>query len=278
MKIKIIQSILLFTILIFNCCTSQSHKNRKEIEISKKCDSNLKQTNIEIDKDSTVSLGQLYTNVLVFRNLKHKKYFIENSSGKVLLKNLNYFGRIGGGFQALTNENEIVFYDLKLKKLNQAPKQEVFGTCGNVSFWKVKIDEKEDYYIVQKIEGHSGSYGRGKWQHIDSILKLDSKDIYFLDKTKSIEFNENFYYPETIIIAYKNSYGIRKDNKTFIFDSIDISDTAHIKVICNGLFGYFEITEIKYKQLGAYNYNLAPFELDNGKTGYIDVLGNEYYQ
>jgi len=270
--------ILFFFFHVFLSC-KQSVKenivkvtNLEEKPISEKCDSNLKQKDTKIQKDSIVSIGQLYTNVFVFKNTKNKTYFVRNKLNKTLLKNLNYFGRIDGGFQALTNENEIVFYNLKLKKLNQAPEPEFLGVCGNVSSWKVKIEEKGDNYIVKKLEGHSGSYG-GKWQSIDSIPKLDSKDIYFLNKTKSIEYDGNFYYPETIIIAYGNNFVIRKNKKTFVFDTVDIPS---LKVKCNGLFGYFERTEIKYTKLDSFQYNLAQFELPDGRKGYINLLGNEF--
>ena len=266
--------ILLLVLCISYSCTTQNKKNKND-DFSN-CDSNLKQRNTKVNKDSIIPIGQLYRNVFVFKNSKHNEYFVENNSGKVLLKGLNYFGRIDGGFQALNKKNEIVFYNLKLKELNQAPEPQFIGFCGNVSNWKVKIEEKEDYYIVRKLEGHSGNYG-DVWQKTDSIPKSDTKDIYFLDKTKNIEFNENFYFPETIIIAYMDSsYGIRKNQKTFLFDAVDFSNTP-IKVKCNGLFGYFETTEIKYKKLDTFTYNLAPFELDDGKKGYVDNFGNEYF-
>jgi len=274
---KIQQLLILLTILCIGySCTTQNKENKANDFT--KCDTNLKPKDTlhitKVNKDSILFTGVLYTNVNLFQNKNDKTYTVKDDNHKVLLKKMKHFSRINGGVQALNDALEIEFYDLKLNKLSQVPKPEMLEFCGNVSGWKVKIEEKEDYYLVQKLEGHSGNYG-STWQNTDSIPKLNSKDIYFLDKTKSIEFNENVYYPETIIIVYENSMGIRKNKKTYVFDTIDISS---LKVQCNGLFGYFEKTEIKYKKLNPFKYNLASFELPDGREGYIDKLGNEYYK
>jgi len=270
------QLLLLTVLCIGYSCTTQNKENKANDFT--KCDTNLKPKDTlhitKVNKDSILFAGVLYTNVNLFEHINDKTYTVKDDNHKVLLKKMKHFSRINGGFQALNDALEIEFYDLKLKKLNQSPKPEFLGFCGNVSGWKVKIEERKDYYLVQKLEGHSGNYG-STWQNIDSIPKLNSKDIYFLDKTKSIEFDANVYYPETIIIAFENSMGIRKNKKTFIFDTVDISS---LKVGCNGLFGYFEKTEIKYKKLKPFEYNLASFELLNGRKGYIDRQGNEYYK
>lgn len=167
--------------------------------------------------------------------------------------------------------------NLKLKKLYTPPKPEFLGVCGNVSCWKLRIEDKANNYFVEKLSGHSGSYGTGiKWERIDSIAKKDGLiDVNFINKTKEMEYDGNNYLPETIIINYKNATGIREKQKTFTFDSIDTSSLP-IKVKCNKHFGYFGVTKIKYKKLDTFVHNLALFELDDGRKGYVDKVGNEY--
>lgn len=282
MKTKVIQNIFIISFILFLSfsCTTQNKKIKKNS--FNKCNSNLKPKDTlsisDAGKDSILFVGKVYTNIFKFYNTLDKTYTIKNRNGKVLLNHLKYFSRMQGGFQVLNKANVIVYYNLELEKLTKAPEPELLGICGSVPSWKVKIEENEDYYNVKKLGGFAGSYGTEIWQKTDSIAKFNIKDIYFLNQTKNIEFDSNFYFPETIIIVYENSFGIRKNKKTFVFNTVDISNQDYIKVKCNNQYGYFETTEIKYKKLDAFIYNLAPFELDDGRKGYIDNLGIEYFK
>lgn len=275
---KNIPQLLLMLILvgINDSCTSQNKKN--ELEYLNKCDTNLASKDAmhkaNTAKDGIEYVGTIYNN-FIFKNLKTNKLTVKDENGKVLLNGVIYFSQIDGGFQALDDKCEIVYYNYQLEKLNQAPTPDFLGVCGNVPRWKVKIEEKTAYYTVQKLEGHNGNYNGSKWKNIDSISKSEIKDLYFLDKTKQIAFDGNFYFPETIIIDYGNRMGIRANKKTFVFDTVDISN---LKVTCNRLYGYFEKTKIKYKSLDDFNYNLAQFELSDGRKGYVDQMGNEYFK
>ena len=91
-------------------------------------------------------------------------------------------------------------------------------------------------------------------------------------------YNENGYFPETIIFTTKNNeFGIRSKGATTFYDAIDFSDAYNIKVKKDNLWGYFKTSELKYKKLAPFVYNLARFELANGKKGYIDLKGTEYF-
>ena len=273
--------------IFFIQCTSEVKKD-KEVKTNKKlisqqkypnkCNSNIpiKKT-VDSKNKKLTFLGLMYSDINLYKNNQDNTYLVKDNSGKIRLKELHYFSRISGGFQALNKANEIIYYNLKLKKTPKHPKPEFLGLCGNVACWKLRIKDMTTYYRVEKLSGYSRSYKADeKWKMIDSITKQNGiTDVNFLYKTKTMENDENRYLSEIIIINYKNATGIRKDKKTFTFDSID-SSKLPIKVKCKGDFGYFGITEIKYKKLDAFVYNLALFELDNGKKGYIDNTGNEY--
>ena len=286
MNIKIIITFIILSTFFIQCTSEvkkdkELKKDKKEIsqqEYPNKCDSNVQTKKIADRKNKKItSLGMLYTNIYLYKNNKDNTYLVKDNSGKIVLKDLHFFSIISGGFQALSKDNEIMYYNYKLKKLNTPPKPEILYLCGNVPCWKLRIKDKATYYVVEKLLGHSGSYSAdAKWELIDSIAKQNGLvDINFLNKAKEIEHEDDWYRPETMIITYEQAIGIRKNQKTFTFDSIDTRKSP-IKVKCNKHFGYFEITEIKYKKLDAFVYNLALSELDNGRKGYIDSDGNEY--
>ena len=60
------------------------------------------------------------------------------------------------------------------------------------------------------------------------------------------------------------------------YDEI-IYDNGIFKIKKNDLLGYYKITQPKYKELNGFTFGLAKFKTENGKTGYIDNYGNEYY-
>ena len=70
---------------------------------------------------------------------------------------------------------------------------------------------------------------------------------------------------------------VQSDNSIVYYDDVQ-DDNFLPKVKKDGLWGYYQLTsEIKYKELDNFHYTLAAFELPNGKKGYIDVQGNEYF-
>lgn len=279
MDTKLISLFVLFSFFV-SCKPEkkQVSKNIPKYEYPNKCDSNYKSKDTVTKTNQKITFEEtLYANVNLYKNNTNNTYFIKNNLGKIKLENLYFFSRIQGGFQALNKDNEIIYYNLKLEKsIDTILKPEFYGVCGNVPCWKLTIEERKNDYVIKKKAGHSGSYD-AKWANIDSISKNNNIiDVNFLNKTKELQYDGNFISPETILIKYDKGFGIRTNYKTYSFDTIDTSSS--IKVGCNQHFGYFEISEIKYKRLDSFKYNLAYFELDNGKKGYIDRLGNEYYK
>jgi hypothetical protein len=216
----------------------------------------------------------LYT---AFQNAKTKKYYVISKSKKTLLNNLNYFARVNGGIQVLNSNNEIVYYTFDLKKIQGKPKPERLLYCGNVSAYKLIIEKNGNNYYVKKKEGFSRNFKNRKWKVIDTISSKGVEDITFLNKTKSLEYDENIRKDEIMIIKYKNYYAIRIHNKSYYFERVDIISYNPLRVKCHNHFGYFGRTKVKYTELGVYEFNLAPFVLDDGTNGYVDIYGVEYY-
>ncbi|WP_268846942.1 hypothetical protein [Flavobacterium aestivum] len=122
-----------------------------------------------------------------------------------------------------------------------------------------------------------------KAKPIDSISIDKVNEIYFPNCQTTLTYDENTfifddikYYPHTVIIEKDNLFGILKNGNITFYDNISVKNFI-IKLEKDHHFGYFGITKIKYKVLEKYRFNLARFTLDNGKSGYIDEIGNEYY-
>jgi len=272
-------SLFLITISCNDVNKTESKKlvNKKDT-ISITCDTNLREfvKPHDFDENNKKIVFLEYDNYTVYKNLETKKYSVVKNKNKLLLDSLNYFSKIGRSVQVLDKKNEIIYYTQDFKKLSdksEIPKPQLFF-CGNVPCWKLVIENKDSFYFVKKKEGHSGSFNKSKWLDIDSISEKGIKEIHFLHTGKTLEYDDNVRASEIIIIKYEKFSAVRVDKKSFYFESIDTSN--NIKVKCHNHFGYFGISKVKYKELGIFEYNLAPFVLDDGQRGYIDYQGNEY--
>ncbi|GHC59276.1 hypothetical protein [Ulvibacter litoralis] len=209
-------------------------------------------------------------------NTKNNTFQILNN-GKVMFDELKYVGHAESSLQVLNNENEIFYLNDKLETVSYPEKRQLFY-CGTVDHYSVEIMDKKDYYLIKKTIDPIDSRETILTEIIDSISKKNINDICFLNGKKSIEYDDNFYFPETLIIESKNKkFGIKTSNKTEFYEEIDYDNPFKLKIKKNGLWGYLNITKIKYKTLNNFVFNLASFELENGQKGYIDTNGKEYF-
>lgn len=213
-------------------------------------------------------------NFKVYKNSKNLTFKITRND-TIIYDNLKFVALAERSLQVLNENNELLYLNDKLKVVSYPEKfQELY--CGTVDDFWTEIIEKEKKYLIQRTTDPIDSRETIKKEIIDTIYKENIKDIYFLTKEKRISYDENFFFPETLIIETKdNKIGIRSNNSTKYYDEIKLTDTFEIKVRKNNLWGYIN-TEIKYKRLNDFVYNLASFELENGKKGFIDNEGNEY--
>lgn len=212
----------------------------------------------------------------VFKSEKNKTYTILNSRNRAVLKNLKYVNYAGysNHLQVVDKKNHLFYLNDSLKKTS-TPKEEMVSFCGTVASFKRKIIEDSKNYFVEFTEDNS-VYNEGvKVSIVDTIPKKDVKNIYFSNKKKEIHYDENFYLPTYLILDLGDKVAIKQGDSTKYYDSIDLS-TSFPKVKRDSLVGYYGITEVKYRKIGKFEYNLAKFEDKNGNIGYIDLQGKEY--
>jgi len=214
----------------------------------------------------------------IYQNEKNNTFYIKDNKGKIKMRKIKFVNVANECLQILNRKNKIVYLDRKLNKIKY-PEQLNIEVCGTVANYKVEILEQDENFIIKKTDNEIILGGEITSYTIDTISKKGINNIYFVNKEKIIRYDENFYYPETIIIEQNNKIIIRDNKSTEFYDEIDLSNPFRLKIKKNGLFGYYGITkENKYKKLEQYVFNLAHFELENGKCGFIDNNGNEYYK
>ncbi len=221
-------------------------------------------------------LHLIYHNYKVLKNQNNHTFQITNN-GKVVYDKLKFVAYAENALQVLDYKNEMFYLDKKLKIIDYPKKAEMYY-CGTVDDFFVKIIQQENNYLIERTTKSISGHQFDKKEIIDTIPKSGIKSICFLNKSGTIEYDENFFFPETLIIeTTDNRVGLRENGKTKFYDTIDCSNLYSVKVEKNNLFGYYNITKLKYAKLNAYVFNLASFELKNGKKGYIDIEGNEYH-
>ncbi len=239
-----------------------------------------KDSNAEISvkittSDSLVFEGQV-NNYIKYKNTKTNLFLIKDEKDNIKLEDLKYFGRINGGFQVLNKETEIVYYDYNLKKSSTPPEQQMNFMCGNVSTYLTTIEKKDNYYLIKSGEGFTNRVNRKDLKTIDSIPARYILDICFINGDRILEHDGNIRSPEHIIIQYENDFGIYRDKKIELYDQV-YDDHWPLKTRCANLYGYYNTTNgTPYTSLAKYNINLAAIQTVDGRTGYIDGMGEEY--
>ena len=127
------------------------------------------------------------------------------------------------------------------------------------------------------------------------ISKHQADRVFFKAYKNKITFENNYYntYPmlyyqkgkyygflgNIVMKGTKKSliYNLKKSNDKKLYDALVFEEDSKIRLQYRGLWGYHNLTKIKYKTIGEFDGSLARFELPNGKKGYVDLKGNEYY-
>ena len=202
---------------------------------------------------------------------------ILNSENKTIIKDLKYINYAGysNSLQTLDKNNNLIYYDNNIRKIKK-PEEEIIEVCGTVAYFKRKIIEDNRNYYIEFTEDKS-VYNEGiKKSIVDTIPKNGIKKIYFANSSKEIDYDENFDFPTYLILDLGDKFGVKDGDVIEYFDSVDLKNPFALKVKIDDYFGYYGITDIKYKNLADFEYNLAKFTDKKGNTGYIDQNGNEY--
>ena len=258
--------------------TSLSARGGFSIELPRKINTNL----IAKFQKSTPVINDWSLFIQGISYQVHKKgnlITVKDKNDKIVLNDIKYISQINNdSIQILNNNTEIMYVNKYLKPFNTTTKTtpDIYGVCGNVSTYSLKIEETDDAFIVKKAVGFT-SYTFDNYTTIYTIAKTKVKDISFLNAERELEYNGNFPALEYVIIDFGDSFGIfEEEYGVQYFDHVD-SSTSPIKVKRNGLYGYYNTTSIEYLELLPFEFNLAEFKNSNDKKGYVDRIGNEYY-
>ncbi len=219
-------------------------------------------------------------NLKVYKKTNSNIFQIKRNK-KIIYNNLKFIEILGTSLQVLDKNNTIYYIDLNGKKETE-PNIDL-GVCGLVPYHIYEISKQNGKHILT----HNESYNRNDNTNpiaIDSIKANEVDEIYFWNKKKRIEIDGNEFvfsytkvFPYALIVKKDNKLGILFKNKLSFYDEV-IYDSGLLKVLINGECGYYGITKVKYKKLGSYNFGLAKFKTIDGKNGYVDRNGNEYYE
>lgn len=165
--------------------------------------------------------------------------------------------------------------------------------CGNFHSNHRKINQKNGLYrIIDSLESGYGAV----YDKVDTTIFSVSKNISglkFLNKDTLNYFNDysrlgfvfslpyNYYLGETPqkqqLIKLEKKKNHAKLSVIFEGELKAFGYYHPIKFKENKLYGYYPLNKnAKYQKLEKFDYYFAKFELPNGKSGWLDIYGNEY--
>jgi hypothetical protein len=158
----------------------------------------------------------------------------------------------------------------------------------------VKIASTDDDDVLRLYKDINKTYSviKVSKSKVDELFfKKNKKQLMF--ETNDNQFQRTVYYKKGskygfwgyLSVNYKFKanrqnrvvYSFKKSKNLQQYDMLQFKDKERIILGRNGMLGYYKITPIKYKALGDFKESLARFTLPDGRKGYIDLEGNEYY-
>ncbi len=231
------------------------------------------------EKDSLVyEFGE---NMTVYKSINDGTFLLKKKN-KIKFKNLKFTLPIWGYLQVLDENNFMFYIDSKGEK-QQRPNISL-NVCGTVPHYTCEIKEDNDKYIITRDETFLDYENKIPFEIIDSIKKEGINKIYFTNNLQVIKYDENDFvftftnaFPSAVIIEREVEKGILHQGKLILYDEIFETKNWVTKVRLDNKVGYYNLTEIKYSHLEEFVFGLAKFKIENGKAGYIDMNGKEYY-
>ena len=232
---------------------------------------------------------------------KDNLYLIfSQKTGKLVLKNIRAYFKVGNStkFYQLLIKNDIIWLDLNSKLNSLKPTTNLLNVvCGTVPNYKNFITQKEDSTRITFITINEGGI-----KTVDTTFDLTEiigkKSIFFLNSSIQLDFDANYTYRknldtkvffEKLLNGKFNIFKLEMQNpirKTILVSDIENKyDGTNRNNYFNpfiftqrNLYGYFPLTmTAKYIFLNPLNINFAKFMYPNGKTGWLDINGIEYF-
>ncbi|WP_271767697.1 hypothetical protein [Aquimarina algiphila] len=216
-------------------------------------------------------------------------YIISEHKKKKLYDSLVYVSIVCNDFvQILDNKGNVSFLDSELKEIDISNVVCSAIPCMPTSSNQYYIEEEEGEFRVfaKYIDDGNAKYKDDPQPVVVTVIsKEKADDVYFLNSRRSLTVYDcpSGAYVSPVFIIEKNKKFTIQDlyNLTArpirFYDTVFIDRSSKIRVKKDGFYGYHDVTVIKYSCLDIFEYNLAYFELQNGKRGYIDTSGNEYF-
>lgn len=232
--------------------------------------------------------GKVYS---IYKNRDKKFYILQN--GKIVHNNLKFVKVLYSdgkkyNLQVIDSKNSKKLLTIKSKI---EPHHRFI--CGSAylnafHFW---FKSKKDSILIETVRG-----GVEDTREKESVSLKNIDEVLFVNMKKAYDFGEFsfnkkkiFTSPYTLIYKKGKKYGIlgklKREKKGYILDKFDktvlydniynLDDILVLKQ--NRLLGFYKTTDIKYKSLEPFDRYLARFELPNGRKGYVDIKGKEYY-
>lgn len=217
----------------------------------------------------------------IYKIVNKEKYFIKDESGAKIFKNLKFCEPISGTkgvIQVIDKKNNMFFIDRDFHKVQNVNRG--FSVCGTVGHFLINVTKLKDSLIIHETTFTGNSVNKIK--ELSRVSKKDVDSIFFINGKGEYSYTENTFIgndiaasPNTILYIKNGKYGIIGDANKLMYDSLFIHDGI-IRVVKDGLQGYYDKTKLKYKLIEPFNFHLAKFELPNGVNGFVDSKGNEY--
>jgi len=226
-------------------------------------------------KDSLVyDLGE-------FKVYKNEKYFsVKSNSGKILHKNLKYFGNAIRYWQVIDENNEMFYLNDKMKESNI--EENFLGLCGTVPHYTLKVNSTQKEFIVMEDETFYDYGNQIPAEEKFRISKNDADEIYFINGKKEFNYDGNYGFggvgaqPDLVIFKKDEKFGIWQDETKTLYDEISF-ENSNLKLKKDGKSGFYGFTKIKYADIQPFIFNLARIKTTDGKSGYVDIYGKEYF-
>ena len=257
------------------------------------------------DKDKQKKSDTLLSNDNFYKAYRRKngRYYIVQK-GKVIYDDLKYFNILkrdsnGTAIQIIESNNRAKKIFIKAHE-PQHPMEYVPFMCGNgVITHHASIVDRDKAIDVEVVfyETDEAQYQKdvNKTHKVVRIAKNRVDRLFFKAFKKKMIFSENYDNPQPMLYYQKGmkygflgnivvkrtkkrvEYSLKRSKDKKLYDALVFEEDLKIRLKYHDLLGYYNLTKIKYKSIGKFDKNLARFELPNGKKGYVDLKGVEYY-
>lgn len=187
---------------------------------------------------------------------------------------------MGNNYQILTRKNKELVVDFYGEK-DHYTNIGVCGTGGIISL-EYKILESDGWYIVGLHEKTYFSLPRkDSFTKIDSLPKQGFAKVAFHNGQIRLKPSEPVFsilpsFEKALIVEKENQKGIFYNGILLWFEDV-LYQNGLFKVRQNGGYGFYAVTPYHYQDISDFKFYLARFEMKDGRSGYVDTEGHEYF-